>query len=83
VASWARYAEGVDEWGEPYEVLDRLADSLIPIARSQHEDPTAFVKVTAVFGDLAHHHRFVDAYRWALDSLHSKGARATLGALVQ
>ena len=25
VASWARYAEGVDEQGEPIEVVDRLA----------------------------------------------------------
>jgi mannitol-1-phosphate/altronate dehydrogenase len=83
VASWARYAEGVDEWGEPYEVLDQLADSLIPIARSQHQNPNAFIEMTAVFADLSHQHRFVEAYRWALDSLHGKGARATLEALVQ
>src|SRR3984885_12952045 len=25
VASWARYAEGVNEWGEPFEVVDQLA----------------------------------------------------------
>ena len=43
----------------------------------------AFIEITAVFGDLAHQHRFVEAYRWALDSLHNKGARATLEALVQ
>jgi mannitol 2-dehydrogenase len=83
VASWARYAEGTDEWGEPYEVLDQLADSLVPIARSQHENPTAFIEVTAVFGDLAQQPRFVQAYTWALDSLHRKGARATLEALLR
>lgn len=83
VASWARYAEGVDEWGEPYEVLDQLSDSLIPIARSHRENACAFLEITAVFADLSHQHRFVEAYRWALDSLHSKGARATLEALVQ
>jgi mannitol 2-dehydrogenase len=83
VASWARYAEGTDEWGEPYEVVDQLADSLIPIARSQYENPTAFIEIAAVFGDLAHQPRFVQAYTWALDSLHRKGARATLEALVQ
>jgi mannitol 2-dehydrogenase len=83
VASWARYAEGTDEWGEPYEVVDQLADSLIPIARSQHDNPTAFIEITAVFGDLAQQPAFVQAYRWALDSLHTKGARATLEALVR
>jgi mannitol 2-dehydrogenase len=83
VASWARYAEGVNEWGEPTEVVDQLADSLVPIARSQHEHPTAFIEITAVFGDLAQQPRFVQAYRWALESLHRNGARATLEALLR
>jgi len=83
MASWARYAEGTDEWGEPYEVVDQLADSLVPIARSQYENPTAFIEIGSVFGDLAHQPRFVQAYGWALDSLHRKGARATLEALLQ
>ena len=83
VASWARYAEGTDEWGEPYEVVDQLADSLVPIARSQYENPCAFIEIGSVFGDLAHQPRFVQAYGWALDSLHNKGARATLEELVQ
>src|SRR5438046_562739 len=43
VASWARYAEGVDEQGEPIEVVDRLRDVLTPLARRQHEDPDAFI----------------------------------------
>jgi mannitol 2-dehydrogenase len=83
IASWARYAEGTDEWGEPYEVVDQLAESLIPIARSQYENPCAFIEIGSVFGDLAHQPRFVQAYSWALDSLHRKGARATLEALLQ
>jgi mannitol 2-dehydrogenase len=83
VASWARYAEGVDEQGEPIDVQDQLADSLVPLARSQREHPTAFIENTAVFGDLAKESRFVDAYLWALDSLHRNGARATLESLVQ
>ncbi|GAB4663530.1 mannitol dehydrogenase family protein [Mycobacterium avium] len=83
VASWARYAEGTDEWGKPFEVVDQLADSLIPIARSQYENPTAFIEIAGVFGDLAHQPRFVQAYSWALESLHRKGARATLEELVR
>jgi mannitol 2-dehydrogenase len=81
VASWARYAEGVDEAGEPIEVVDQLASSLVPLARSQRDNPLAFVENTAVFGDLATEPRFVEAYQWALDSLHSDGARATLELL--
>jgi len=83
VASWARYAEGVDERGEPIEVVDQLADSLVPIARSQRERPTAFIENSAIFGNLARHPRFVQAYCWTLDSLHRNGARATLEALLR
>jgi mannitol 2-dehydrogenase len=82
VASWARYAEGVDEQGEAIDVQDQLADSLVPIAKSQLENPTAFIDNTAVFGDLGKQQRFVDDYLWALDSLHEVGARATLEKLV-
>ncbi|MDH6199314.1 mannitol 2-dehydrogenase [Mycobacterium frederiksbergense] len=81
VASWARYAEGVDEQGRPIDVQDALADSLVPLARSQHEHPTAFIENTTLFGDLADAPRFVDDYLWALDSLHRVGARATLEVL--
>jgi mannitol 2-dehydrogenase len=82
VASWARYAEGIDEQGEPIEVVDRLSDSLIPLARRQHEDPDAFISNRALFGDLADDERFVAAYRPTLSSLHKRGARATLESLV-
>ncbi|MGV0577474.1 mannitol dehydrogenase family protein [Mycolicibacterium elephantis] len=83
VASWARYAEGVDEQGQPIDVQDQLADILVPLARSQHDHPTAFIENTAVFGDLARDARFVEAYLWALDSLHRDGARATLEELLR
>lgn len=82
LASWARYAEGVDEQGQPIDVQDQLADILVPLARSQHDHPTAFIENTAVFGDLAREPRFVEAYLWALDSLHRDGARATLEKLL-
>ena len=82
VASWARYAEGVDEQGEPIEVVDRLRDTLTPLARRQREDPDAFISNREVFGDLIDDERFVAAYRSALRSLHERGARATLESLV-
>jgi mannitol 2-dehydrogenase len=83
VASWARYAEGVDEKGDPIDVQDRLADTLVPLARTQREQPDAFIRNTAVFGDLADDERFREAYLWALDSLHRDGARATVEKLVE
>jgi mannitol 2-dehydrogenase len=81
VASWARYAEAVDEQGNPIEVVDRLKDTLIATARRQGDDPLAFIRDRDLFGDLAENERFVAAYRSALASLHAKGARATLTEL--
>ena len=82
VASWARYAEGVDEAGQPIEVVDRLRDTLVRLARRQYEDPDAFIANREVFGDLVDQKPFVSAYRAALTSLHQRGARATLESLV-
>jgi mannitol 2-dehydrogenase len=82
VASWARYAEGVDEHGQPIDVVDRLADTLIPIARSQRANPRAFLENHSLFGNLAEEPRFVEPYLWTLDSLHRHGARSTLDVLL-
>jgi mannitol 2-dehydrogenase len=77
VASWARYAEGVDERGEPIEVVDRLQDRLGEAARRG-----AFLEDRELFGDLVDDERFVAAYQEALRSLHDRGARATLESIV-
>ncbi|MGI8716988.1 MAG: mannitol dehydrogenase family protein [Lapillicoccus sp.] len=82
VASWARYAEGVDEQGAPIEVVDQLRASLMANAGRQHDDPLAFVANRDVFGDLVDDERFTTAYTAALGSLHRVGARATLEALM-
>ncbi|TCC39807.1 mannitol dehydrogenase family protein [Kribbella sindirgiensis] len=81
VASWARYAEGVDEQGQPIEVVDRLRDKLVERAQHNREDPLVFISDPDLFGDLASDERFVTPYRAALKSLHEIGARATLEAL--
>lgn len=80
VAAWARYAEGRDEHGQPIEVVDRLREQLIERAGRQHEEPLIFISDRGLFGDLIDNDRFVTAYRSALDSLHSGGARGTLEA---
>jgi mannitol 2-dehydrogenase len=83
VASWARYAEGADESGEPIEIVDRRRDALVDLARGQREDPDAFIANRELFGDLGDDERFAGPYREALASLHERGARATLERLVE
>src|SRR3954454_3940008 len=83
VASWARYCEGVDEDGRPIEVADGRREALMSRARRQREDPLAFLADRELFGDLVDDERFTSLYRAALDSLHERGARETLQAVVE
>ncbi len=83
VASWARYAEGVDEEGKPIEVVDRMAETLTARAREQRSDPLVFVKDRELFGDLVDHEPFVTAYLTILSSLYEHGSRVTLERLME
>lgn len=82
VASWARYAEGTDEAGQPIDVIDARRDRLMAAAARQREHPTAFIEDRELFGDLAQHEAFRSAYLRALDLLHGHGAASALDALV-
>lgn len=82
VASWARYAEGQDEQGEPIEVVDRLKDELMTLAADNRQNPRGFIGNRQLFGELADDERFCAAYLDALERLHHDGARATVEALV-
>jgi len=62
VASWARYAEAVDEQGQSINVVDRLKTSLVEIATKNRAQPTCFIENKDVFGELAQDKRFVSAY---------------------
>jgi mannitol 2-dehydrogenase len=82
IASWARYAEGIDEAGRPIEVVDALCSTLIGRARSYEQDELAFLRDRDLFGDLVDEPRFTEPYRATLRQLHEEGALQTLNALV-
>lgn len=82
VASWARYAEGVDEQGEPIKVADRIRDRVMANAAEYPRDRHSFLRDRDIFGDLIDDARFVAAYDRALDLLHRVGARRTLAVLL-
>jgi mannitol 2-dehydrogenase len=84
VATWARYAEGADENGEPHELDDALAPQLQAAARRQRQHPTAFLDDNrTVFGELADEPRFTGVYGWVLTSLLERGVRRTFADLDQ
>jgi mannitol 2-dehydrogenase len=82
VASWARYAEGTDEQGNPIDVSDNNKEEVMKAAAAQRTDKLAFLRNKKFFGNLVDDKRFTDAYVEALDSLIQNGAQATLKAIV-
>ena len=82
VASWARYAEGIDENGERYEIDDILAPQLRAAAGRQRGHRAAFLEDNrAVFGDLADDPRFTRVYSSILTALLDAGVRKTFADL--
>lgn len=78
VASWARYAEGVDEQGRPIDVQDAIREEVMARARRQGTDPLAFIRDERLFGDLSSDQRFTQSYQRALALFHNVGAHRTL-----
>jgi mannitol 2-dehydrogenase len=78
VAAWARYAEGIDEQGNPIEIVDQRREAVIARARQSREDPAAFLADESLFGDLATNPAFVAAFVDASTTLHDVGARGAV-----
>lgn len=82
VASWARYAEGIDEQGQPIDAVDNRWDERHAKALAQAEDPLAFVREPSMFGSLAQEPAFTEPYLTALSTLRAEGARSCLRQLL-
>lgn len=52
VAAWARYAEGVDEHGDPIEAVDQRRDAVLARAARNRDDPLALLDDPTLFGGL-------------------------------
>jgi mannitol 2-dehydrogenase len=80
VASWLRFLDGVDEAGAPIPLQDPGAGGIVSVWQKSKPDPRPVLALRDVFGDLGSSERFVaELERW-LESLYSRGARATLAA---
>lgn len=77
LASWARYATGIDESGEAIRIADVNAAERSHAADLERSDPGAFVRDTRMFGTLASHAEFVSMFHSTFTTLSIDGARAT------
>lgn len=84
VAGWMRYTQGVDEKGQPIDVVDPLSAEFQRI-NQQHQGidrVAALLELTAIFGqDLPQNKAFITAVIQAYQQLCEQGARASVSGL--
>ncbi|MCI5078579.1 mannitol dehydrogenase family protein [Oricola sp.] len=78
VALWCRYCAGTDDKGNAITIEDIAAERLTRQALAAREDPSAWLSMHDIFGDLGQDPAFADAFAAALNSLWTKGTAATL-----
>src|SRR3712207_2149298 len=79
-ALWCRYCAATTDEGAPIGLDDPNAARLTPAAQASKEDPTAFLALRDIFGDVADSSVFRDRFETALKRLWRDGTRATLQA---
>ncbi len=77
-ALWCRYCAGVSESGKAIPPNDPSWDRLQAAAKAARTDPSAFLAMRDIFGELAEDSTYVAAFSGALGSLWTHGVRATL-----
>ncbi len=77
-AIWARMCEGTRADGSMIQPNDPMWDELTAIAKTAKEDPQAWLKQRALYGDLAGNPRFAEAFARWLTLTWSEGLEAAM-----
>ncbi|MGF6176537.1 mannitol dehydrogenase family protein [Ensifer sp. 4252] len=77
-ALWCRYFDGTTDSGREIDFNDQNAERLQAAARAAKQDPTAFLALSDIFGEVAQSDLFRNRFIHALKTLREKGTRATL-----
>ncbi len=81
LASWSRYAQGVDEKGNVIDVVDPKRESVMAAAQADLKTPGAFLDQREIFGEIAENKEFRADFISAINSINKDGARAFLAEL--
>ena len=81
LASWSRYAQGVDEKGNAIDVVDPKRESVMAAAQADLKTPGAFLDQREIFGEIAENKEFRADFISAINSINKDGARAFLAEL--
>ena len=77
-ALWARYCYGETDDGTPIAPNDPNWDRLTAQARRAKADPKAWLEMADIFGDIARHPAYIEAFTTALNTLWALGTKETL-----
>jgi len=78
VALWCRYCAGMNEKGNPIKIDDIAASRLTENALAARDNPSVWLSMHDVFGDLGQNPEFSAAFARALGALWADGTEATL-----
>ncbi len=81
-ALWCRYCAGTTDSGTHIEPNDPNWATLQPLALQAKDTPNAWLGMKEIYGDLAGNDAFRAAFATALNSLWTKGTKATLQAYI-
>ena len=77
-ALWCRYCFGTTDSGAVIEPNDPSWDRLQKIAQAAKTNPSAWLAMSDIYGDVAHNAEFRDSFVAALNAVWTKGAKATV-----
>lgn len=77
-AAWARMCEGTREDGSVIEANDPIWDELVETAKRAKSDPSQWLAMRGIYGDLADNTQFADAFSRWLQLIWSDGIDAAL-----
>ncbi len=73
LAAWCYYSDkGIDENGEPLEIIDEQKVELHQAAKDTESDLKAFLDQSEIFGDLIENERFVKEYTSAVQAIYKE-----------
>ena len=77
-ALWCRYCAGETDDGAPIAPNDPNWEALVPLAQKARTDPSAWLSLDTVYGNVANDPAFAQAFAAALTALWRDGTRAVL-----
>ena len=76
IATWCLYSDkGLSENGEKLEIQDAMHKELNSYAQETQTSPSAFLKLTSLFGKLEHNEAFTAEYKKSIAALYAPNSK--------